>query len=84
MELYSNSSHYLKIMGFLVKYIYEFVEAISECPIDVDVTSERYVVNGKSIMGVFSLNLFEPVVVFPHGDIPEDVMQKIKKFEVEE
>lgn len=74
----------MKVYLDTVKKVNEFVEAISECPIDVDVTSERYVVNGKSIMGVFSLNLFEPVVVFPHGDIPEDVMQKIKKFEVEE
>lgn len=74
----------MKVYLDTVKKVNEFVEAISECPIDVDVTSERYVVNGKSIMGVFSLNLFEPVVIFPHGDIPEDVMQKIKKFEVEE
>lgn len=74
----------MKVYLDTVKKVNEFVEAISECPIDIDVTSERYVVNGKSIMGVFSLNLFEPVVVFPHGDIPEDVMQKIKKFEVEE
>lgn len=74
----------MKVYLDTVKKVNEFVEAISECPIDVDVTSERYVVNGKSIMGVFSLNLFEPVVVFPHGDIPEDVMQKIKKFEVED
>ena len=74
----------MKVYLDTVKKVNEFVKAISECPIDVDVTSERYVVNGKSIMGVFSLNLFEPVVVFPHGDIPEDVMQKIKKFEVEE
>lgn len=74
----------MKVYLDTVKKVNEFVEAISECPIDVDVTSERYVVNGKSIMGVFSLNLFEPVVIFPHGDIPEDIMQKIKKFEVEE
>lgn len=72
----------MKVYLDTAKKVNEFVEAISECPIDIDVTSEKYVVNGKSIIGVLSLNLFEPVIVFPHGDIPESVMQKIKKFEV--
>lgn len=74
----------MKVYLDTVKKVNEFVEAISECPIDVDVTSEKYVVNGKSIIGVLSLNLFEPVIVFPHGNIPEDVMQKIKRFEVKD
>lgn len=45
----------------------EFVEATSRCSCDVDVLSGRYVVDGKSIMGMFSISLSGPVAVRVHG-----------------
>lgn len=41
----------------------DFVDAASACPSEVDVLSGRYVVNGKSIMGLFSVDLSAPVTV---------------------
>ena len=38
-----------------------FVDATM--PYDVDVLTGRYVVNGKSIMGLFSIDLSRPVMV---------------------
>ena len=46
-----------------------FVNAASACACDVDVTAGRYVVNGKSIMGLFSLDLSQPVEV----EVPDAV-----------
>lgn len=40
-----------------------FVDASSGYPYDVDVLTGRYVVNGKSIMGLFSIDLSKPVTV---------------------
>ena len=40
-----------------------FVDAVTPYPYDVDVLAGRYVVNGKSIMGLFSIDLSKPVRV---------------------
>lgn len=48
----------------------DFVDAASACPSEVDVLSGRYVVNGKSIMGLFSVDLSAPVTVAVHGQGP--------------
>ena len=44
-----------------------FVDAASHCPCEVDVLSGRYLVDAKSIMGLFSLDLAHPVNVEFHG-----------------
>ena len=41
----------------------QFVDAATRCPCEVDVRSGRYLVNAKSIMGLFSLELSKPVEV---------------------
>jgi len=45
-----------------------FVDAASTCTCDVDVIAGRYLVNGKSIMGLFSIDLSQPVEV----DVPDE------------
>lgn len=45
----------------------EFVEATSHCACDVDVLADRYVVDGKSVMGLFSINLCCPLTVQVRG-----------------
>lgn len=44
-----------------------FVDAATRFPCDIDVRSGRYTVNGKSIMGLFSVDLSEAVQVDFHG-----------------
>ena len=45
-----------------------FVTAASLVDCDIDVFSGRYLVDAKSIMGLFSLDLAKPVTVQFHGD----------------
>lgn len=45
----------------------QFVDVATQCPNEVDVLSGRYVINAKSIMGLFSLDLAKPVQVEFHG-----------------
>ena len=40
-----------------------FVDAATVYPYDVDILAGRYVVNGKSIMGLFSVDLSKPIIV---------------------
>ena len=46
-----------------VNQVKDFVDAASRCSCEIDVCSGRYVVNAKSIMGLFSLDLSQPVEV---------------------
>ncbi len=51
------------VMLTSVADVKEFVDAACTYPYDVDVLTGRYVVNGKSIMGLFSIDLSRPVTV---------------------
>jgi phosphotransferase system HPr-like phosphotransfer protein len=44
-----------------------FVTAASSLPCDIDVVSGRYVVDAKSIMGLFSIDLSKAIQVDIHG-----------------
>ena len=58
-----------------VKY---FVDAACVYPDEVDVLAGRYVVNGKSIMGLFSIDLSGPLTVRLSGNRPEGEAMKQK------
>ena len=45
-----------------------FVNAISQFENDFDLTSGRYVIDAKSIMGIFSLDLSKPITLHIHAD----------------
>lgn len=51
-----------------VTEIKAFVEMTGQVTGDVDVRCGRYLVDGKSIMGMFSLDLSQPVTVEFHGE----------------
>ncbi|MDR1670036.1 MAG: HPr family phosphocarrier protein [Oscillospiraceae bacterium] len=44
-----------------------FVNTACEQPCDIDIVSGRYVIDAKSIMGIFSLDLSKPITVEVHG-----------------
>ena len=50
-----------------IEDVRQLVKAATCCACDVDVLSGRYVVDAKSIMGLFSLDLSQPVQVEVHG-----------------
>ena len=50
---------------------------------DVDLRSGRYVVNAKSILGIFSLDLARPVTVEVYEDNCDAFMEEIKPFIVD-
>lgn len=42
---------------------------------DIDIVSGRYNVDAKSLMGIFSLNLMEPIKVVLHTDDKEKIAE---------
>ena len=61
----------------------DFVNIVSKYDFDVDLTSGRYVVDAKSIMGIFSLNLSKPIKVEVHSDDCDEFMNELKRFIVD-
>ncbi len=61
----------------------DFVNAVSKYSYDVDLTSGRYVVDAKSIMGIFSLDLSKPICVEAHTDDASALMADVKAYIVE-
>ena len=58
----------------------DFVNIVSKYDFDVDFSSGRYVVDAKSIMVIFSLDLSKPVKVDVHSDSCEAFMEELEKF----
>ena len=61
----------------------DFVNIVNKYDFDIDLTSGRYVVDAKSIMGIFSLDLSKPIKVEAHADGVEDFMKDVKPFIVD-
>ena len=58
----------------------DFVSAVSLCDYEIDLVSGRYAIDAKSIMGIFSLDLSQPVVMLIHTDECGTLLQQIDKF----
>ena len=57
-----------------------FVNIVNKYNFDVDLTSGRYVVDAKSIMGIFSLDLTKPIGVNLHTDDADEIMAELKPY----
>ena len=51
----------LKILLNSIEHVKEFVNIVSHFDAEMELIYGRYVIDAKSIMGIFSLNLSEPV-----------------------
>ncbi len=57
--------------------VYKLVNLLVGFDGDVDLESGRYKVDGKSILGIFSLDLRKPVKLTYNGDNAEDLREKL-------
>lgn len=57
-----------------------FVNIVSKYDCDIDLTSGRYVVDAKSIMGIFSLDLSKSIMVEVHGEACEALYNELKPY----
>ena len=61
-----------------------FVNTIARYDLDFDLVSGRYVIDAKSIMGIFSLDLSKPIDLNIPGDAGiDDVLADLKPYIVE-
>ncbi len=75
----------VKIHLSYINDVRAIVSAASEMSCDVDLVSGRYIIDAKSIMGIFSLDFAKPITVEIHGTDEEAdrFIAKIKDYIVE-
>ena len=56
-----------------------FVNAITQFNFDFDLISGRYVIDAKSIMGIFSLDLSKPIELNIHAEDDVDTILDVLK-----
>lgn len=72
----------VKIFLVTIERVKDFVNEVSHLECDVDIVSGRYVIDAKSIMGIFSTDLSKPVNVRIHaqGAEAEKALQVVQKY----
>ena len=68
----------------LVENVNKFVNIVSHYPYEMDLRAGRHVVDAKSILGIFSLDLSKPIALEIYSDECEDLLEQIKPFVAEE
>lgn len=63
-----------------IQDIRTFIEIVTMTDVEVDLRSNRYLVNGKSIMGIYSLDLQNPIELIVHDDNCPELMEKLSRF----
>ena len=58
-----------------------FVSIVQKYSYEIDLRSDRYVVDAKSILGIFSLDLSKPINVEIHANDCDDLLAELKQFE---
>lgn len=72
----------VKIFLGTIERVKDFVNAVTRLDCDMDIVSGRYVIDAKSIMGIFSTDLSKPVNVRIHaqGAEAEKALQVVQKY----
>ena len=62
-----------------------FVNVINRFSAEFDLVSGRYVIDAKSIMGIFSVDISKPIDLNIHNaDNLEEIMEQLKPYIIEE
>lgn len=69
----------VKISLNSIDKVKSFVNDITKFDSDFDLVSGRYVIDAKSIMGIFSLDLSKPIDLNVHNEDSIDVIMEILK-----
>lgn len=70
----------LKMLVNTIEKVKSFIDCNSRFDGNVDVVSSRYIINGKSIMGMFSLDLTDEIEVVIESDSEQDIESLIENY----
>lgn len=70
----------VKISLEMAQRVKEFVNITQACDFEIILKSGKYVVDAKSILGIFSLDLSQPLTVEIYSDDCAELLAQLKKF----
>ncbi len=68
----------------LVENVNKFVNIVSRYPFEMDLRAGRHVVDAKSILGIFSLDLSRPITLEIYSNQCDELLAEIAPFIVPE
>ena len=74
----------VKIKLSTIADVRDFVNLVAAYDGEIDLISGRYVVDAKSIMGIFSLDLLSPITLQTEGPDADALIEKLQKYIVKE
>ena len=73
----------VKISLRMAESVKNFVNIVSKYPYDIDLHSGRFIIDAKSVLGIFSLDLSKPIVLEIDEDNCDDLIDELKDYIVE-
>ena len=70
----------VKVRLSSIQDVRNFVDTVTKYNIDIDLSSGRYIVDAKSIMGIFSLDLSSPIDMEVRSDDCDEFLKLIDSF----
>ena len=72
----------VKILLNSIERVKKFVNIVTEFDADMELVHGRYVIDAKSIMGIFSLDLSQTVELQIHtdGEDAEHILEQLKEY----
>jgi phosphotransferase system HPr-like phosphotransfer protein len=64
----------------MAENVKDFVNIVNKFDYETDLKSGRFVIDAKSILGIFSLDLSKPVTLEIHSDKCDDILTALKPF----
>ena len=68
----------------MTDHVKNFVSLVNRYPYDMDLRSGRYVVDAKSILGIFSIDLSRPIRMDIYSDDCDDLLKALDGYLVKD
>lgn len=71
-----------KVLLNSIDAVKNFVNTVTKIDADVDLVSGRYIIDAKSIMGIFSIDLSKPIELRIHKEqgCAEAILERLKDY----
>ena len=72
----------IQILLEMASQVKKFVNIVQSYSFEIDLRSDRYVVDAKSVLGIFSLDLMNPITLTAHStdENCEKLMESVKAY----
>ena len=67
----------VKVVLSMAESVKNFVNIVNKYAYDIDLRSGRFLIDAKSLLGIFSLDLSKPIVLEIHSEKCDDLLAEL-------